>query len=134
MTRKIIADSTNAEAWRWLLQTLDDLGQEGMSSEESGLDERGRPRYLIRERNWRSPELLEYLTAVDFWSAEEKPNKVKQGNPGRDRARPVIPQTSKRMAIGGLPSNFYNQVWLEGLHPAERRDLKVRKAVPFPSM
>lgn len=105
-----------------------------MSSEESGKDDLGRPLYLIRERRWRSSELLDYLDAVDFWSMEEQPGKVKQGNPGRARSRPIIARPSKRVAIGGLPSNFYNRVWLESLHPAEVRDLKMKPAIPFPSM
>ncbi|KZT31397.1 hypothetical protein SISSUDRAFT_1067789 [Sistotremastrum suecicum HHB10207 ss-3] len=134
VTRKISGDPDNAEAWRWLLSVLIDLGQEGMSSEESGKDDHGRPLYLIRERRWRSSELLDYLDAVDFWSMEEQPGKVKQGNPGRARSRPIIARPSKRVAIGGLPSNFYNRVWLESLHPAEIRDLKMKPAIPFPSI
>ncbi|KZT31400.1 hypothetical protein SISSUDRAFT_1038465 [Sistotremastrum suecicum HHB10207 ss-3] len=134
VTRKISGDPNNAEAWRWLLSVLIDLGQEGMSSEESGRDDQGRALYLIRERRWRSSELLDYLDAVDFWSMEEQPGKVKQGNPGRARSRPIIARPSKRVAIGGLPSNFYNRVWLESLHPAEVRDLKMKPAIPFPSI
>ncbi|KZS87080.1 hypothetical protein SISNIDRAFT_491372 [Sistotremastrum niveocremeum HHB9708] len=134
VTRKISGDPNNAEAWRWLLSALIDLGQEGMSSEESGKDDQGRALYLVRERRWRSSELLDYLDAVDFWSMEEQPGKVKQGNPGRARSRPIIARPSKRVAIGGLPSNFYNRVWLESLHPAEVRDLKMKPAIPFPSI
>ncbi|KZS94290.1 hypothetical protein SISNIDRAFT_465776 [Sistotremastrum niveocremeum HHB9708] len=133
VTRKITGDPNNAEAWRWLLSVLVDLGQEGMSSEESGRDNQGRAVYMVRERHWRSAELLDYLNAVDFWSSEEQPGRVKQGNPGRARIRPVISRLSKRIAIGGLPSNFYNRVWLENLHPAEVRDLKMKPAIPFPS-
>ncbi|KZS89554.1 hypothetical protein SISNIDRAFT_469311 [Sistotremastrum niveocremeum HHB9708] len=132
VTRKIAGDPGNAQHWQWLLATLRELGQEGMSSEESEKDERGRAQYTVRERRWRSRELLDYIDAVDFWSREEKPGKVKQGNPGRDRVRPIIPRPSKRAAIGGLPANFYDRVWLESLHPAELRDLKMKPAVPFP--
>jgi hypothetical protein len=49
------------EGWDFMLSLVDTLGIDGMSSDESEVDEDGQQSYRVKRRIWRSKALEKYL-------------------------------------------------------------------------
>lgn len=107
------------------------LTTEGMSSDESGLEER---KYTIRIRQWRSAALIPYLEIIDRdMNKKNGLGKPIPGNPARQRVR-MGGLISRSRAIPGLPANFYDATWYAGLSDSTKVDLQVKPAIALPTI
>ena len=111
---------------------VDALGIDGMSTDESG-DEKRFPATVI-SKDWRSNEVVALLQYVD--RNQNQLNcfgNYKPGGQPHERNRSAYAPVSKRTALAGLPINFYNPVWYEGLTATEQRQLQAKPAFDLPT-
>ncbi|KAJ7695257.1 hypothetical protein B0H14DRAFT_3530273 [Mycena olivaceomarginata] len=101
----------DVETWRRLLEMVQHLGQQGMSSEEE--DE-------VQFASGASPRVVEYLRFVDAQTGLFK--KHQRGPTPASRIRNGVPGTSE--APCGLPKSLYNSEWLKKASPAYLKELK----------
>ena len=120
-----------SQAWAFLRLVARYLRQEGMSSDESGTEQR---KYIVRIRLWRSKALIPYLDMIDedFNDTGGVSGRV-TGNPGRKRIRQGMVFSTGR-ALTELLLNFYDDIWYSGLLMRERSLLKARPAVEMPTI
>lgn len=113
--------------------TLDVLDVNGMSGNESDGVLDGVRRCSLY---WLDPILAAYWDMVTQAMNEAaqlllQPGPRSQGNISRPVHEGVIEST--RAPMHGLPSNWYDQIWFEGLRISERIRLKAAKPQPFPT-
>jgi hypothetical protein len=104
--------------WKNLHEMLLRLGSDGMSSDESDVDEHGRSVYYVRTCPYRSSRLQARLDILDREANHTSGYGTRPaGNPHRIRIRPAEPEESMRRPPVGLPHNFYDHRWLSALTP-----------------
>lgn len=119
---------------------LNELGQGGMSSDDSeyegeGRSERKTGRTTARSVPWRADEVGALLRLVDRDEMKlSASGRQKCGNPGMQRTRDRNPGPSRRPAKAGLPLNYYNPLWYGLLGHAERKELGARANQPLPNL
>ncbi|KAJ7776665.1 hypothetical protein B0H14DRAFT_3508247 [Mycena olivaceomarginata] len=114
--------------WRRLLEMVQHLGQQGMSSEEEDevqVDDAKVLIYKVKVCIWREPRVVEYLRFVDAQTGLFK--KHQRGPTPTSRIRYGAPGTSE--ALCGLLKSLYNGGWLKKASPAYLKELKVLKEV-----
>jgi hypothetical protein len=93
----------------------------GMSSDESGEDDKGRNTYTINKSLWRDKEITRMLRFVDRdHNMTNAYGNTRGGNPPRVwilQGR----KESMREAVPGLPKNFYDRTWYMGCRTRIRR-------------
>lgn len=89
---------------------------DGMSSDEEDTSTPGGRQFLIIEKPWRAPQVTQFLRTLDLISRAYK--REKRGQPMRYRIEG--PQRSESDAVPGLPENFYEDEWLQGLQEWKR--------------
>ncbi|KAJ7860872.1 hypothetical protein B0H14DRAFT_2576431 [Mycena olivaceomarginata] len=107
----------DVETWRRLLEMVQHLGQQGMSSEEEDevqVDDANIFIYKVKVCIWREPRVVEYLRFVDAQTGLFK--KHQRGPTPASRIRNGVPGTSE--APCGLPKSLYNSEWLKKASPA----------------
>jgi hypothetical protein len=119
---------------------LKDLGPDAMSSDESDTGEPvGNNTYWRIPKAWLSPSITALMRGVDI----SQPPKRRPGNARRYRIdhppqHARIPNAildSHNMAyVGGLPSNWYNQLWVKSLRPLALEKMKMAAEVQVPSL
>jgi hypothetical protein len=109
-------------------QMLEDLGVDGMSSDEE--EEVGDGiQYRILAPKWRSPMLTPWLRIFDILyqhnRLENNSNDKRGAFPRRRVAPPVWTWSTSKRFVSGLPINAYRTEWLEeqfdvanAVHPA----------------
>ncbi|KAJ7456803.1 hypothetical protein B0H11DRAFT_2243966 [Mycena galericulata] len=115
------------ETWERLLEMVEHLGEQGMSSEEEDEIEVDNTKVLVYKVKlciWREPRVVEYLRFVDAQTALFKKNH-RLGPPPASRIRSGVPGSSK--APCGLPESLYNGEWLKKATPTYLKELKVSK-------
>jgi len=116
--------------WKKMRDTLKWYGQEGMSSEESeveDIEEVYRPKHLP----WRRKSASEMMDLID--TVRRHPGQrshSKKGRPPTKRVRSKNNATSTRPACQGLPIELYDSRWFDGLTRSERAKLKA-SSKPF---
>ena len=106
------------DIWKNLYDMLLRLGSDGMSSDESDVDEHGRSIYFVRTCPYRSSTLQPRLDTLDREANHTSGYGTRPaGNPHRIRVRPAEPWESTRRPPVGLPYNFYDRRWLSALTP-----------------
>ncbi|KAJ7112189.1 hypothetical protein C8R44DRAFT_741895 [Mycena epipterygia] len=118
--------ATDIETWERLLEMLEHLGPQGMSSEEEDeveVDDAKVFIYRVKLCIWREPLVVEYLRFVDAQTALFK--KHQRGPTPASRIRNGACGSSK--APCGLPRSLYNRDWLKKKTPAYLKELKVSK-------
>jgi len=104
--------------WRNLYEMVQHLGRDGMSSDESDVDEHDRPVYYVRTCPYRSSRLQARLDIIDHEANHTNGyGNQPPGNPQRVRIRPAEPDESTRRPPVKLPKNFYDRRWLSALSP-----------------
>jgi len=107
-----------------MFSLVDTLGVDGMSSDESEVDEGGQRAYRVKRRIWRSKALEKYLRRIDKdYNRTNAYGNGRAGKPPRVRKRPAY-NDSAAEAIRGLPANFYDPNWLRKLGSWEKQDLE----------
>ncbi|KAJ7429484.1 hypothetical protein B0H11DRAFT_1944742 [Mycena galericulata] len=128
-TIEIKMDEGNAgdiATWQRLLEMVEHLGEQGMSSEEEDeleMDDTKVLIYRVKICIWREPRVVEYLRFVDAQTALFKKNQ--RGPHAASRVRSGAPGSSK--APCGLPESLYNGEWLKKATPAYLKELNVSK-------
>ncbi|KAI0735723.1 hypothetical protein C8Q76DRAFT_611391 [Earliella scabrosa] len=107
---------------------LQRLGPEGMSSDESDMDN-GRKVYKVLIKSWRAPILTPWLSVFDSIASLERTNAINgmDGRGAQFRERRRSSEVDDRSPpVGRLFSNAYNEDWLTKLTPFTRNRLKIR--------
>lgn len=124
-------ENLDEETRKWMStsEMHQQLGPEGMSSDDSEADENGR---YVRKIEWRSPEVIERYALVDsLRRSMTKWGTLKRGCKPQERKREERAPGSSRPAPTGKPINFYDPAWYNKLTPLEKRDLKAETAMEF---
>nr|VWO98406.1 Serine/threonine-protein kinase SMU1 (EC [Ganoderma boninense] len=107
--------------WKKFLQIIDTLGKEGMSSDESDEDVTHLPCYRVSILPWRR-EFDAIMDKIDAERLNPKSGYSKRGSRPTPRHRQDKAlegaddiRVSRREAVSGLPSAFYDAQWLKGL-------------------
>ena len=123
-----------------LAQSIEQLGAEGMSDDESDKESgplTGNRTYQILDIDWRSkdPKFLAFLELLDLLHMSTKFKRDGTPNPGnwpRVRVRLSKQSNYGRNIVPGLPENFYDKHWLEKLNandPSVVERLEIQPAV-----
>ena len=122
-------------AWTWLMEVLDTLGPDGMSSDKSEgeADEdhsdeavlnRTAFTFRVKRMPWRR-DITKELEIIDAERLKDRAVYRRQGSkPAQRRRNPDAPLSS-REAPAGLPQAFYDESWIAKLSKDKRRDLAV---------
>ncbi|KAI6013436.1 hypothetical protein PISMIDRAFT_24160 [Pisolithus microcarpus 441] len=108
--------------WQWLQCLINSLGEHGMSSEESSVENGIKNRNIDKELDIID---LQWILNKDIFcpqGAKPLPRKHAPDNP-----------TSSRDPVPALPAALYNEEWISQLTEHQRESLKILKE-PFPWM
>ena len=73
-------------AYSHIYSVIESLGADGMSSDESDMDQQGRATFMVKQMPWRAKELMEILVLVDKdYNRTNMSGNQKSGNPARHR-------------------------------------------------
>ncbi|KJA15821.1 hypothetical protein HYPSUDRAFT_207558 [Hypholoma sublateritium FD-334 SS-4] len=111
--------------WQWLLQMLENLGKEGMSSDESAVEKGGAPAYRVKRMPWRRSDADKNLLLIDKQRFSGNGMISKKGNKPATRITAGDPGDSRRPAPPGRFRAIYNEAWLSTLHPVDLQNLRV---------
>ena len=92
---------------------------------------RGQRKFLVVRPGWRSREVTSWLRVIDTLYAIHRfsaDGRASRGNWVRHRIDSVKID-SHRLPVRGLPENFYDPTWLQGLSQEERNNLDVQPRV-----
>jgi len=128
-------DGTKDKAWLILLRMIDNLTMNGMSSDESDLDEDRRPIYRVKKRSWRAKVITDWMIIIDdFMNTTDGSGRIHAGNAPRKRVRPNNAQASSRDPTVGCPKNYYRNEFLKNLNNRALKELKVAKGEALPNI
>ena len=103
---------------------LDVLGPEGMSSDESDVDDAGHRMHFVKKMNWRVRDVTMKMAEVDRdRNTANGYGNMRAGNPGRVRKRQADGRNTSRKAPPNLPINLYDVQWYASLTPGQKREL-----------
>lgn len=115
-------------SWKWLQSLIENLGEEGMSSDESDRDMYG-SFVLAKRMPWRR-ECESYMDVLDeehlFGSLFKK-----SGHCPERRIRKVDAPESARKAPKALPEALYKPQWVEGLENSHKHLFYSLSEKPF---
>ncbi|KAJ7052693.1 hypothetical protein C8F01DRAFT_1331869 [Mycena amicta] len=123
-----VRKADDLETWERLLEILERLGEQGMSSEEEDELEVNDAKILVYKVKicvWREPSISDYWRLVDAQTALFKKNH--RGPLPAPRIRGMDAQSGIAPAPCGLPKVLYSQEWLKRQTPAYLRMLDVSK-------
>lgn len=114
----------NEEAYSHIFSVIERLGLEGMSSDESDVDDLGRATFTTKRMPWRARKVTEMLMRVDKdYNRTNMFGNQKSGNPARHRKR-QRGRDSARKAPAEKPGNFYDRDWYRTLSAKQKKDLR----------
>ena len=112
---KEAAEENDANIWRWLVDVLERLGENGMSSDESGVENEIETIYHIKMMPWRRNIVTELQIIDDQWLVDIDIFTPRGSKPVKRRWG-IRNIQSSRKAVANLPHAFYNE-WLERQPP-----------------
>ena len=114
----------------WLLQMVQYMGKDGMSSEESEEDDLMKTVTLhVKEMPHRRPIIRE-LNFIDKQRIVDKTKYSKKGMQPMTRIRSSQAGVSRRRPFLGRPKSCYDPSWLDGKSESQVRDLEISEK-PF---
>jgi hypothetical protein len=105
--------AVDAHAWKWLSTMVEQLGADGMSSEDSNTETHGssiEPVCRIRVMNWRRG-IEDELQIIDDQRHHEDGIFSPGGSKPVMRIRSPQNEPGGRKPLPGLPCSFYNDNW-----------------------
>lgn len=115
-------DKVAADEWQLVMNILEEMGEDGMSSDESEPGPGNATIYRSRRPSWRSEALERML--LDKLGRLVKTNAYGGKTPGnKSRTRVRGSAESRRKARPGLPRNFYSDKFYDSLNAKQRRQL-----------
>ncbi|KAH6901379.1 hypothetical protein BKA70DRAFT_1230120 [Coprinopsis sp. MPI-PUGE-AT-0042] len=130
-------DPEEAEAWKEIDRVVEELGAGGMSSDESEYDEykKKTAHTIIRSVPWRAEGIEELMKIVDRDAVTSTAGGFQRGgNPGLNRVRKLAPVASRRLAMRGLPRNYYDEDWFTLLPARQQEALGALDPRPLPEL
>lgn len=108
-------------AWRWLHRLIKTLGEGGMSSEESDVENDIETVLRVKNMTWRRAIERE-MDIVDHQRLVDDDIFAPQGSKPMKRIRAGGNLTTSRAQVDGLPKVLYSEGWLAGLtkHQVDR--------------
>ena len=120
------AEENDANIWRWLADVLEQLGADGMSSDESGIEDEIKIIYNTKVMPWRK-DLETELQIIDDQQLVDMDIFTPRGlKPVKQRRGTRNLQTSHRV-VAGLPWTFYDKEWLERQPPKFHAQIPAEK-------
>ena len=110
-----------------------------MSSDESGTDVHGATVFWRVPKPWLSEHITALMRSIDLHHS----SRPKVGNSGRTRTcfpagrfptRDGYLDNHSNNAMKGLPSNWYNHIWVESLHGPAKAQLDMQPEEEVPSL
>lgn len=118
--------------WDEFEMLIEKLGPEGMSSDDSEIDDDGRKEFKVRRMPWRSKEIETRLIQVDKdRNMTNAYGNSRAGNQPRHRTRRNAIRVSRRKPSAGYPLNFYNDNWYADLTRSQQQDLAATDPVDW---
>jgi len=128
-------DGSIHSGWKGLLRIVERLGMCGMSSDESEVDDVGRPYYVVRARRWRHSDITTRLDAIDkSKNTTSGYGETRPGNPPRRRVRRQNAPVSTRDPPVGCPENYYGDEFMANLDNKQFRDLQIKEEAELPQV
>ncbi|KAI6009164.1 hypothetical protein EDC04DRAFT_2610713 [Pisolithus marmoratus] len=119
-------------SWKWLQRLINTLGEHGMSSEESSVENGIENVLRVKNLEWRK-NINKELEIVDLQRVVDKDIFCSQGaKPLPRKCAPDNPNSSW-VPLMGLPTALYDDMWISQLTELQRESLKISKD-PFPWM
>ena len=103
--------AADLEAWEWLKSLLDNLGYDGMSSEESCVDGAIDKAFRVKLMAWRR-NIDHELDIIDTVRIKDRGLYSDRGSKPGKRLRGTSNSLSKREPRCGLPQELYDDGWL----------------------
>jgi hypothetical protein len=97
-------------AWEWLRELLLTLQPDGMSSEESDIED-GQDIYRATIMPWRRGEIANYMQKIDKQRLDKDAGFSERGSKPAKRVRGVQNPKSKRTHVNELPRPLYDDDW-----------------------
>lgn len=115
------------EIWAWIQTVVQKLGEEGTSSDESGVDEEtGYAVFNVRKMPWRR-NIEKLLTAIQRAEAVANASRDKRGAKPAHRIRANGNLNSRRDPKKELPRQLYDPKWLKEQNKYVLANLKISK-------
>ncbi|KAI5990697.1 hypothetical protein EDC04DRAFT_2911880 [Pisolithus marmoratus] len=119
-------------SWQWLGRLIKTLGEHGMSSEESAVENGVENVLRVKTMSWRR-NIDRELEIVDLQRTVDIDIFSPQGSRPLRRIHATENPTTKRDAVKGLPLALYDGAWIAGLTECQKESLEISTA-PFPWM
>ncbi|KAI6124121.1 hypothetical protein EV401DRAFT_2069071 [Pisolithus croceorrhizus] len=119
-------------SWKWLQRLINTLGEHGMSSEESSVENGIENVLRVKKLEWRR-NIDKELEIVDLQHVLDKDIFCSQGSKPLPRKRAPNNPISSQVPVVGLPMALYDDMWILQLMERRRESLEISKG-PFPWM
>lgn len=120
--------------WKWLALLLEKLGKDGMSSEESEVEEgSARAVYYVKKLPWRRSDTTKHVRFIDKQRVIANGLYSRRGNAPVPRIinNSIKGGVSRRPAPPGRPRAIYEAEWLQQQHSADVAKLDISDEI-FP--
>ncbi|KAG9308491.1 hypothetical protein JVU11DRAFT_11835 [Chiua virens] len=117
----------DVDAWRWLKEVVHQLGEHGMSSEESDIENEVESVLRVKHMDWRRAIDRE-LEFLDMQCLVDADVFSPQGSRPMKRIRISSNPVTSRIAVKGLPRAFYHGPWMAQLTRRQLEELQVSEA------
>lgn len=107
-----MTNDEDANIWEWLSSVLERLGPEGMSSDESAVEDGIHVAYRTRITPWRR-RMEKELEIIDTQRFVDADIYTPRGSKPVKRIRGTANNMSARRPVATLPRVFYDKDWLE---------------------
>ena len=116
----------NANAWKWLQELVQSLGEHGMSSEESDLENEVEEVLCVKHMDW-CHAIERELDFVDLQHLVDIDVFTPQGSWPMKRIHASRNPLSSRDPVKGLPMTLYNRAWVVSLTQCQLEVLDISK-------
>ncbi|KAI6013802.1 hypothetical protein BKA83DRAFT_4499841 [Pisolithus microcarpus] len=129
---KMEENEDDVDAWKWLKDLITSLGERGMSSEESGVENEVEVVLRVKNLPWRR-SIERELDLIDLQRLLDGDIFAPQGARPLRRIRAPGNPASARPAVKGLPIALYDRSWIAELSQRQLEALHIADT-PFPWM
>jgi hypothetical protein len=118
-------DADDLDAWEFLHDVLETLGEDGISSDESDIDTRtGTEVYYSKKMPWRR-DVAHEMTIIDRERGKDRQIRSRRGAKEVVRVKNGAKGDTRRSAPTGRPKSFYDKEWLRAQSKQNRRALEI---------
>ncbi|KAG1723514.1 hypothetical protein EDB19DRAFT_1916073 [Suillus lakei] len=117
-------DEEDAPGWQWLQRLVGTLGECGMSSEESDMENDIETVLRVKNMTW-CRAIERELDIIDHQRIVDDDIFAPQGSKPMKRIRSAGNPMTSRAEVDGLPEVLYNKEWLAGLTPHQVKRLSI---------